>query len=223
MSGPDAEERRQSERGSCEPDDGTAEMGFRPGLGGSFGSLSSLECAFEDDGAKTVDDASSTQHAVRAGEAFATWEGHHAEGLSRRPTREAALPDGVTRKPTGMPGDDSAVERHAAHQARIDRWVGRWVGEICVDHTFAFWVARDPAASWNHETPSLLYLPIHLLFIPSIQACFTQMLATAAAHVVAQKHMDWLDAQRVCADRIEGARNCSSPAGWLLDPTIDAV
>jgi hypothetical protein len=49
------------------------------------------------------------------------------------------------------------------------------------------------------------------------------MLATATAYVVAQKHMDWLDAQRVCADRIEGARNCSSPAGWLLDPTIDAV
>ena len=147
MSGPDAEERRQSERGSCGPNDGTAEMGFRPGLGGSFGSLSSLECAFEDDGAKTVDDASSTQHAVRAGEAFATWEGHHADCLSRRPTREAALPDGVARKPTGMPGDDSAVERRAAHQARMDGWVGRWVGEICVDHTFAFWVARDPAAS----------------------------------------------------------------------------
>lgn len=62
------------------------------------------------------------------------------------------------------------------------------------------------------------------------------MVSTAAAHVVAQKHMDWLDAQRLCADRIEqiegarnrieqmeGARNCSSPAGWLLDPTIDAV
>ena len=144
MSGPDAEERRQSERGSCEPDDGAAEMGFRPGLDGSFGSLASLECAFEDDGAKTVDDASSTQHAVRAGEAFATWEGHHAEGLSRRPTREAALPDGVTRKPTG---DDSAVERRAAHQARMDGWLGRWVGEICIDRTFAFWIARDPAAS----------------------------------------------------------------------------
>ena len=120
---PDAEERRQSERGSCEPDDGAAEMGFRPGLGGSFGSLSSLQCALEDDGATTVDDASSTQHAVRAGEAFATWEGRHAEGLSRRPTREAALPDGVARKPTGMPGD--AVQRHAAHQAWKDRCVGR--------------------------------------------------------------------------------------------------
>lgn len=125
MPGADAEERRQSERGSCEPDDGTADMGFPPGLGGSFGSLSSLQCALEDDGAKKVDDASTTQHAVRAAEAFATWKGHHAEGLSRRPTREAVLPDGVARKPTGMSGDDSAVERHAAHEARVDRWVGK--------------------------------------------------------------------------------------------------
>jgi|NorSeaMetagenome_1021524.scaffolds.fasta_scaffold243619_1 hypothetical protein len=49
------------------------------------------------------------------------------------------------------------------------------------------------------------------------------MIETAAAHVVAQKQLGWLDAQRACADRIEGVRNCHSPAGWLVDPTIDAV
>jgi hypothetical protein len=67
------------------------------------------------------------------------------------------------------------------------------------------------------------HLSIYPSFCLSIQAWLTQMLETAAAHVVAQKHMDWLDAQRVCADRIQGARNCHSPAGWLADPTIDAV
>ena len=58
-----------------------------------------------------------------------------------------------------------------------------------------------------------IYQPI-LSFYLSIQAWLAQVLVTAAAHV---------DAQRVCADRIQGTRNCHSPAGWLADPTIDAV
>ena len=53
------------------------------------------------------------------------------------------------------------------------------------------------------------------------QAWLTHMLETAAAHVVAQKHKEWLDAQRLCTERIRGTRNCHDP--WLADPTIDAV
>ena len=112
----DVARRRQSERGPCEDDGGTSEVGFHPGLGGSFGSLSSLRCALDDDNVNKVDDADTTPHAVWTGEALSMWKGHHAEALSRRPTREAVCPDGVARHSTGMPGD-SGVDRHEAHQA----------------------------------------------------------------------------------------------------------
>ena len=112
----DVARRRQNERGSCEDDGGTSEVGFHPGLGGSFGSLSSLRCALDDDNVNKVDDADTTPHAVWTGEALSMWKGHHAEALSRRPTREAVCPDGVARHSTGMPGD-SGVDRHEAHQA----------------------------------------------------------------------------------------------------------
>jgi hypothetical protein len=108
--------KRQTERGSCEPDGDTSEVGFHPGLGGSFGSLSSLRCDDIDDNVNKVDDADTTHHAVWTEEALSMWKGHHAEALSRRPTREAVCPDGVARHLTGMPGD-SGVERHEAHQA----------------------------------------------------------------------------------------------------------
>jgi hypothetical protein len=112
----DVARRRQTERGSCEPDGDTSEVGFHPGLGGSFGSLSSLRCDDIDDNVNKVDDADTTHHAVWTEEALSMWKGHHAEALSRRPTREAVCPDGVARHLTGMPGD-SGVERHEAHQA----------------------------------------------------------------------------------------------------------
>ena len=133
----DVARRRQSERGSCEPDGGTSEVGFHAGLGGSFGSLSSLRCKSPyDDEVNTVEEVDSPQRAVWTGEALSMWAGHHAEALSRRPTREAVCPevgvarhkdstDGVARQkdstPSGMPGD-SGVDRYEAHQVWLDRY-----------------------------------------------------------------------------------------------------
>ena len=149
--------RRHTESGPCRPDGGTPDGAFYAGLGGSFGSLSFLRCATDDDddNVKQVEAADDTNQA------------HEADALSRRPTRESVHPNGVASHSAGMPGD-SGVGRHEAHQALL-----------------------------------------------------TQMLETAAAHVVAQKHADWLSAQRLCAEKIQGARSCQD--GWLADPTIDAV
>ena len=48
------------------------------------------------------------------------------------------------------------------------------------------------------------------------QEWLAQVLEMAAAHAAAQKHEAWLDKQRLCAERIQGTRDCHD--AWLTDP-----
>ena len=69
---------------------------------------------------------------------------------------------------------------------------------------------------WLQRTLTSAHHPDGVARQKAHQEWLTQMLEMAAAHAAAQKHEAWLDKQRLCAERIQGTRDCHD--AWLADP-----